>query len=209
MLNGLTVNLTRKVRSVFPMNLVQERSPGVVDLAIGPSGYSVVRMPIFELPLSAPYAVEGTTTFPHFDGAHPVMKQMWTVPNNMRLYLCVHITNALECAEQFLVAMDDDRKCWRLPVSNLYADCRLCPGRYSSSGNDIIQVCQRTWVQFQSSNWNADLYNDATLQRRNCTKAMFTFDVSNEKFIQRPAPKKWWDLCEKVATEFVTNYIVY
>lgn len=209
MLSGLTVNLTRKVKSVFPMNLVQAGLTGVADLAIGPNGYCVIRMPVSELPLSAPFAVEGTTVHPQFDGAHPVMKLMWQVPRNMSLYLCAHISNSLECVEQFLVAIDAENRCWRLPVSNLYADCRLCPGRHASTGADTVQVCQRIWAQFQASNWNQDLYNDASALRRSCTKAMFTYDVSNEKFTQRNPPTKWWDLCEKVATEFCTNYIAY
>lgn len=209
MLDGLTTGMVRKLLGIFPMSAVHPEAIGAADISVGPSGFSVVRMPVFKLPLSAPYAVEGTTVYPHFDGAHPIISQHWVPPENMRLFLCAHINSALECVEQFLVAIDPTNKCWRLPVSNLYDNCRLCPGRHASNGSNVLQVCQRAWAQFQASNWNADLYGDASPLRRSCSKALFTFDVSNEKFTQRKPPTKWWDLCEKVATEFLTNYVMH
>jgi len=209
MLDGLTANLIRTVRGVMPMNAIVKDSPGFADIAIGPSGYSVTRMPIYDLPLTAPYAIEGATTFPAFDGPHPVSAQVWHVPSTMNLYLCAHCSNSFECIEQHLVAIDSERRMWRLPLSNLYADCRLCAGRFSASGDSLMTICQRVMVQFQNSNWNQDLYNDATALRRNCTKALFTFDVSNEKITQRTPPKNWQSLCEKASTDFLIKYVNY
>jgi hypothetical protein len=211
MLTGLTASLTRTIRGVVPMNIIDpiNKPTGFMDLAIGPNGYCAARMPVASLPLTAPYAVEGTTVYPVFDGAHPITALRWNIPANMRLYLVAHIGNTMECVEQFLVAIDDEKRCWRLPVSNLYADCRLCAGRFNSAGSDILDVCKRTWEQFQLSSWNQDLYGDSSAARRIGTKVLFLYDVKDDNFIQRQPPKKWMEMCEKVATDFLTGYVNY
>ena len=146
---------------------------------------------------------------PVFDGSYPIIRNEWVVPQNMYLYLTAHITNTMECVEQHLVAVDSYRKTWRLPVSNLYQDCRLCPGRFDAIGRDIIEVLNKVWSQFMNGSWNADLYGDSTSMRRSGTKALFTYDITNSATTQQAPPKNWQDCCEKAATDFITNYINY
>lgn len=209
MLEGMTAGLVRKANQVVDMSLIQPEAGGYADLAIGANGYCMARMPVFVLPMSAPFAIEGTTMFPAFDGPHPVMVQRWVVPTSMRLYLCAHITSGLECTEQFLVAIDQERKCYRLPVSNLYADCRLCSGRFANTSDSIVKLLQQCYTQFMGSSWNSDLYGDSTPLRRTSTKAMFSYTVSTDKITQNIVPTKWTSLCEKVSTQLITDYINY
>jgi hypothetical protein len=127
----------------------------------------------------------------------------------MRLFLTAHVSSSIECIEQHLVAIDSENRTWRMPVSNLYSDCKLCPGRYDSYDSDMLSLLSKVWHQFHSSPWNADLYGDSTSMRRSGTRALFTFDISNSGITQRTPPKNWQACCEKAATEFITHYINY
>jgi hypothetical protein len=209
MIDGLTANLVRSLGDIMPMTLIEKNAPGGIGIALGPKGQFVARMTISKLPMNAPFCVEGITMAPVFDGNFPIIKQEWVVPDNMLLYLAVHLTPGMECLDQYLVAVDSERRTWRLPVSNLYAECRLCSGRFDSHGKDLIDILQKVWAQFYNGSWNADLYGDSSPLRRNSTKLLFSYKVNNEKIEQAIPPKNWQALCEKVATEFVTQYINY
>lgn len=209
MIEGLTANLVRTAPDILPMTLIEKDLPGGIGIALGPKGMFVARMQLAKLPMHAPFLVEGPSMSPVFDGQYPYMKQEWLVPENMRLYLAVMCSPTMDCLDQFLVAIDAERRTWRLPVSNLYAECRLCAGRFDCHGKDLVDLLKKVWTQFNSSMWNSDLFGDSSPTRRSSSKLLFAYDISNEKITQRTPPKKWQDLCEKAATEFITQYINY
>ena len=69
--------------------------------------------------------------------------------------------------------------------------------------------CHKSWTQFQSSKWNADLYTDATTNVRSASKALFKYKIKGDTFEQPVTPANWQTLCEKVGTQFITDYIAY
>ncbi len=209
LIDALSQSVIRKIPSAICMPLIQKGETGHVGLAVGNNGQMVARMPVYNLPMAAPFAIEGDICYPHFDGAHPVMALKWTVPTNMFLYLCLHLDSQMQNLNNYLVALDGSLHAWRLPVANLYQDCRLCSGRYDSGAADIVSACQKAWAQFQASKWNQDLYNDASDNRRSASKTMFKYKIKGETFEQFETPKNWQVLCDKVGTPFISEYIAY
>jgi len=204
-INQLTQNVVRHTPAAFIAP-----SKEYVGLSIGPNGFGVAVIGLREISLRAPFAVEGTQTFPQFDGAHPVMMVPWVVPDTMRLVLAVGFSTGYVMCDQHLVAIDSSERAWRLPISNLYNDCKLCAGRYDSTGDTIQMLVERAYEQFMASSWNADLYNDSDPTRRAASKKMFSYTIDGDKFIQnyKPEDDRWTELCQKVASEHITNYIL-
>ncbi len=208
-IDGLAQSVIRRISNLMPMSDIDKGLAGDIDIATGANGQLVARMPIVHISLGAPYAIEGTEAYPHFDGQHPFMMQLWQVPANMRLYLCLHVGLNNEHLNSYLVALDNYNVAWRLPISNLYADCRLCSGRYDNHVPTVLESCRRGYQQFQASKWNQDLYIESDAKRRQATREMFRFKIAGDKFVQQDVPGNWPALCEKVGTSFITDYIAY
>ena len=209
MIDSLTANMVRRQVGILPMSVVEKDNPGTIGIAIGTNSHFVARMELRKLPMQAPFLVEGTSMYPVFDGVYPIMKMDWIIPKNMLVYLAVSCTGTMDCIDQFLVACDSAKRMWRLPISNLYADCRLCPGRFDGHGRDLIELLNKVWVQFYNGSWNSDLFGDSSFARRNSSKTLFSYKIDNEKIEQTNTPENWHELCEKVSTEFLTQYINY
>jgi len=205
--NALSSGITRKAAAVFPAALIDKSMVGYANLAVEAKNYVTVSIPVGVMPMNAPFAVKDNLAWPIFDGNHPNMKMFWKVPPSMNLYLSLHLSPGYECIEQHLVAFTPDKRSWRIPVSNLYADCRLCHGRYASISNTILDCCIPAWRQFCDGAWNSDLYSDATAQRRNGAKELFAYKVNNSEITQIEFTGDWTVHCEKVATEYITNSI--
>lgn len=204
----MTASVTRKCSHAMPMTCIGKELLGVVGMVCCAKDYCVASMPIRELNLKAPFRVEGGYMWPEFDKPHPVTSVVWKTPSSMRLVLAINIAPGYETMEHFLVAFNAKGQSWRMPLSNLYADCRLCHGRYTSTSATVLQACQLAWNQFQASAWNQDLYTDATPARREGSKSMFTYKVDNDKITQVEINGDWTKHCEKVATDFITRFVL-
>ncbi len=209
LIDGLSASVIRKIPNAIAMSHVSKGEPGHVGLAIGSNGQMVARMQLFDIPMAAPFAIEGDLCYPHFDGDHPVMALRWKCPSTMYLFLCVQLDASWRNCNNYLVALDANHHAWRLPLSNLYADCRLCSGRYEDHASDIVGACRLCWGQFQASKWNQDLYTDATDNRRSASKTLFKYKVKGDIFEQPETPKNWQTLCEKVGTPFIGDFVAY
>lgn len=207
--------VVRQLADAFPMSLIEPSHkdlPSTVGICTMQKNYSVASMPIISIPLAAPFAVEGDQMYPEFDRPHPISKLEWVIPRDcMGLVLAITLDYNYCCTEQLLVARDANGRHFRLPLSNLYADCKLCSGRYSDQvgAANVFEACKAAWAQFKNSNWNADLYTDATPERRSATRKLFSYTVREHGIEQNPVGMDWTTLCEKVATEHITNYLIF
>lgn len=210
---SITANFcTHVVRQAYQAFNIKDIDPSVeprnVGLTVMAGLQCVVSLPIRKIPMSAPFAVQGNRMWPEFDQKHPVIRLDWVVPDNMILVLAVHIDSGMQVIDHHLVAFDHATRAFRLPISNLYADCRLCSGRFNNVGVSVLDCCRRAWQQFHVSPWNADLYGDSKAERRAATKEMFSYQVDNANITQKPFAGDWTTLCEKVATDHITKNII-
>lgn len=134
----------------------------------------------------------------------------WYVPSAMNLYLIVTMQAAkLVAGDQFLVAIDNQSRMYRLPTSNVYEDCRLCAGRFESSGTTYLDVLIKCWNQFQNSEWQADLAQHGGDNGQENAKRMFRFKPGEgDSFEQQDAPANWQSYAKKIANETIASLLV-
>jgi hypothetical protein len=130
---------------------------------------------------------------------------MWTPPQDMRLMFCSCIEingDGLFFAparQQWLIAYDKEKRAYRLPLPNVFDDCSICMGEYTSWGDSMIESFSCAYTQFKKSSWNADLLDAARAAK---SKYMFRFKVAGENIEQLPyIAENWTDLSEKIATK--------
>jgi len=209
-IDNLCRDTVRRVKNVIPMSCItgDPKSPGCASLTIGASS-RLVNMPIFSLNLSTVYLLDGEVLYPSFDSEGPVMPMVWEVPSDMRVFLTVMLSDTLIDLAQYLTAFDPEGRSYRLPLSNLYEDCKLCAGANDiAQGANLVAAAARAWNQFKLSNWQKDLYASQGDAGRLATKSMFRFLPKNEGFEQqRVLGGDWRAHCKKVAVDIITNYI--
>jgi hypothetical protein len=190
------------------MELLEKGARGNVSLAAQSDNNAIYSLPVHKLTINAPFqTTEKGVLSPAFDSTSaPQFIIEWQVPETMRLMLLVSIYADYSKAsggDQYLAAFDKVGRAFRLPISNLYGDCRLCHGKYTEAHNTSLDLLRAAWTQFHKSSWNRDLYNDSSSTRRDATKKMFSFIADNESFKQLPISGDWSELCEKVGSEFL------
>lgn len=165
-----------------------------------------------EMPVRAKFTIKGGFLVPDFTGdeASSTFHMRWAVPSNLRLYLMVTMqVGKLVAGDQFLVAVDDQGRMYRLPTTNVYSDCRLCSGRFESSGLTCLDVLIKCWNQFQNSEWQQDLANHGGDNGMLYSQQFFRFKpLEGDAFEQQPIPDDWQMLCVKVGNETVTSMII-
>ena len=177
------------------------QGPAAVQLAGGGMEYWSIR--IMSMPLNCPFEVEKGI-------AHPVMSQRdsselyitvpWVPPPTMRLMLGVWIRPIHEARKSWLIAYDDKKDGYQLPIGNIYEDCALCLGGYDSFGPDTFGVLQKTINQFLKSKWNSDLYSRDDRARR-----LFSFAPRDAGFEQIQHPK-WTECCQKRSSQSINQF---
>jgi RES domain-containing protein len=182
--------------------------PGMANITLAP-GNRVVNMPLNSIPLTTVYLLDGEVLYPAFDSEGPTMPMIWVPPTTMRVILSVVLGDANQETCQFLTAFDPQGRCWRLPLSNLYEDCKLCPGTNSDSqvNASMIHGAQRVWQQFQRSIWQKDLYTSQGDSIRKATRNLFRFIAKDKGFIQQPPVGDWEASCKKIGVDFITQNI--
>lgn len=169
---------------------------------------------VVKLVINAPFIVIDDVVSPSFDGTGPSVRLEWEVPETIRLRLSVcTITNrhGINAGDQYLHAFDSVGIAYRLPVSNVYEDCRVCSGKFNSESSSHAESLKLALDQFERSPWNIDLYGASDKERKN-TQRMFRFKPDKDKFEQLPmmigSNYHWTSLCESVANVITNNYIV-
>jgi hypothetical protein len=104
---------------------------------------------------------------------------------------------------QWLLAFTADRRCFKLPLANVYDDGRLCNGTFEMNQPDVMAAAMAELTQFENSSWNSDLNNDAVQAGAN---NMFRFRLSTEgeaPYSQLPIIGNWETHCRAIAPAIV------
>lgn len=207
-LNGDT-NLI--VRDIMTASGPQQFSELPVHGRIGTKySYYTMRLPaiVFQCTFKT-IAGDPLILFPDFTGGQELV-MVWEAPHSMALAFVVSVNHDRHptTPTQWLFAVDPQGVTWRLPIANLFEDCKLClgdgwadPGSHSSCVSQALQ-------QLIKSPWNKDLWGAAG-NVRDHTAAMFRWSVDKEgKRSQLPVPENWQPLCTKVAVDAFKHVVL-
>lgn len=221
-MDNLMVNSARKMTSVFPAMVIDPSlEQGKVHVnAINSSGDANWTVELPFLPITCPFKVDGDSLMtPAFGKTeNPMVSVSWKPLEHMRLYWVVMITRSgvekvpWTTGYQYVVAYHTDGTFHKLPVSNLYDDCRLCTGTYDGSAATHLEVLQKSWVQLVKAEWQGDLWHDKGAAYQERTDRLFRFKPAERGFEQlKPSvqkEKKWTDYTDKIATEWMTTNLI-
>lgn len=98
--------------------------------------------------------------------------------------------------ECYLAATSGSNKTYRIPLSNIYDDCRICMGDTWNGKQQptLPQALEAALAQFLNSPWNSDLS-----KVRSKSDAFFRFNPENEGLVTLPVNGQWNNLCERVS----------
>lgn len=155
--------------------------------------YYTVNLP--ELCIQAPYKLVEKVMVPQFNSkSDPVIPMKWIPPEDCHLkYLAMIQDSNVQC--EWLMALDNKGLAWRLPLPNVYEDCRVCTGEYPRFCETDQHGVNSSLRQFRASNWNQDLWSG----QEERSQKMFRF-LPNKKegFEQLQPDGNWTKLCVKV-----------
>lgn len=200
------------------------KNPAVVEVGgnYGKAGVSMLEkyemwsVRVLKLALNAPFVLTDGVHTPAFNSPdEPIMPMIWTPPSNMSLVLGITVlrdgigpgTYKFYAGDHYLVAFSGDGNMWRLPLSNLYEDCKLCHGQEVVKRPTAMEIVGRSCDLFNKSQWNADLYAEGDRTRREATRKMFRFKPLEKGFEQLAIETDWTKLCQKVALEKLNQLI--
>lgn len=191
---------------LFTVNYLGKTVP-VTLTARGPGeGYVTIELPALQL--HSTYLMSGSVLVPTFgaggDRMQPVWVNQW--PDKFRIALLGHFIHQPKTEGVghpywylnmvWLFAFDTkDNSTWRLPLANLYDDCRVCTGNDTPT-EGVLSVCiQKALALFSASFWGGDFYKTPTESPR-----FFRFKAKKDQFETQPfLGDRWQDLCRKVA----------
>jgi hypothetical protein len=132
----------------------------------------------------------------------------WEPPASMRLYLVMNFLVPMKLDVQFLLAMDPNGRHYRLPLSNLYEDARLCHGDYDYNGSTLIDCVSKAWLQFHKSRWQSDLVDRGTDSSGNSMKLFRYKPLEPSGFEQLKPTGDWETLSTRISTAFLLDNVV-
>lgn len=161
--------------------------------------------------LNTSYVMEEGVLVPTFkargrenDNDAPVMPLEWMVQKaapRLKLWMLTYTkhnqadnTRPFHLGESWLIATSQTNRHYRLPLPNVYSDCKICMGDFTKTGGTLAECLHNDLRQFFSSNWNADLAPDMESARK-----MFRFKPSNEGTETLPVIGNWNNLCGRVS----------
>lgn len=170
--------------------------------------YTNWTVPLTHLNIRAPMRALADKVFvPMFTASEdPVLTMRWEPLPGMRLiaYVSVNCGGAahgkFSAENMWLIALDSRGSQYRLPLSNLYDDCRVCTGQDGPSTGDCqVKVVSNMLVTFANSEFRNDLWKDA-----NATHSFFRWKAEKDGFVQLPPANntEWSGWCMKVALNF-------
>lgn len=204
----LTENVTRKC--LYVAAVTKEQLLANVCITGRGEFWSV---PLKQLPLRAPFHLIDGVMVPAFgSNTDPVMDMKWTPPNGMDIIAGFDCeasgsgtASALVACTQMYLFAHAARRYYKLPLGNLYDDCRVCTGRRDSVWSGCYAHLLETMLDmFSKSMWNADLWGNAA----ECQK-LIRFKPHNKGFDQQAPLEAWTNLCKVVSTPitpFVTPH---
>ena len=201
-INQLAMNSVTQVKNVFACS-VNNLPTFVSVITRGREFYCSFRMNT--LTIKSPFRLVDGILIPMFSSPNdPVMPMVWVVPPNMKLRVLLQMTvepgapYRSVAAIMWLYAYDNNGNAYRLPLPNLYDDCKVCTG---TQGRTLVQTMQLAIEQhmetFRVSTWNADLWTTVTE-----SQTLFRFKPEGDEFKPLPVAENWFIHCKKVATAF-------
>lgn len=215
------INIEPTVVEAMAENITR-RNPAIACLGGDYGNAGVVMLGAYEtwsvrvltLSLSTPFDLVDGIHVPAFcDKTKPIMPMKWKVPSGIIMVLGIIVLSDpfFYAGDHYLIVFDPSKRMWRMPLSNLYEDCKLCHGQPIRKFNTSLECVKNACDMFSRSNWNQDLFQDDNMKRINASKDMFRFKPSSTGFDQLPiqlsAGKDWTSLCEKVAADKLNQLI--
>jgi hypothetical protein len=201
-LEVLTENVTRQTKNVFHLP-----EWGTVHASVGLSD-TVWSVPIRRIPIHARFRLVEGVMVPVFTSTKDIeLPLVWNVPSAVTVVFVVLTQDDGESASiihNYLFALDADKRGYRLPLPNLFDDCRICTGEFALDHANAFECVCASLEQFNQSQWNADLMQDTQKSQH-----MFRFQPSDENFETLPMlTADWTGLCRKVSTALLERIIV-
>lgn len=210
-IDGIGSSIVRKTLNAF-----MTKDWGMTHIAQGGDGHVYLTTEIKRIPLRAPFKLSGKEgeqfLIPVFDSkTEETLSLEWKELAGMTLLflqMCkvepsASVPRTWTSVKAWLFAADNNNRHFKLPLPNIYDDCRVCEGdwqRYASSAQESVT---RALAQFEKSEWNADLWRDPAASQK-----MFRFMPKKEGFDQMPPQASdWTQLCVKVSLE-ISKYAV-
>jgi hypothetical protein len=132
----------------------------------------------------------------------PVLPAKWQVPANMKLVFAARVYGSKTKSPStrpssacFLLAFDEQRRAYRLPIGNLFDDGAMCMGEFQGAADSCMAAFVKAYEQLQCSDWNGDLLKD-----QEKTDALFSFKMTEASVECVPFVGDWTAHCEKIAT---------
>lgn len=162
---------------------------------------------INRIPMNARFRLLEGVMVPQFNSStDPLMTLVWDPRHlDLKLKMLIRITREGNADVVWLFAYDSQGKAWRLPLANVYEDCKLCTGQYDSYSDTHLGVVRKVLTQFEQGNWNKDLWDGVEQTHR-----FFRWAPKNDQFeVLPPSPDGtvWTTLCKKVAHQFM-EYVI-
>lgn len=146
-----------------------------------------VVMPVFEKPTAS--------SLPRFNVDWDLDK---ACAGKVRLWLLVQTKHSFGnrshyVGECYLAATSNTNKTYRIPLSNVYDECKICMGDFNRDHPTLQQTVDAALEQFLTSPWNSDLKKSSEK-----SDAFFRFKPENAGFETLPIVGQWNNLCERV-----------
>jgi len=205
----IAADVTAIISSVVDASFISDGYFGHAAVRCDQHGDSFWTVRVTKMAINAPFESVGDAMCPKFaDKDAPCLSVDWTPPLNMKLTLVMNITGCYHISNQWLVARDPSLRMWKLPISNLYEDCRLCPGSASTSADTAMGSLKMGLTQFIKSQWNSDLYDPSNESLMSGTRNLFRFKPLNDGFEQLPIIGDWENSCVKIGNTALEESIV-
>jgi hypothetical protein len=147
---------------------------------------------------------------------------IWQVPENCRLFHVTHlktdkVTGRATSWIGYLVAMpadSSDKTCYRLPLTNVYEDGRICYGSGAfpelTPSNPLMpgQLAVMMHQRLLNSTWNADLLGVGGSGGRNESQRVFQFDPKSLLSLSESA-NTWKNFSRGISNEVFTNILIH
>lgn len=210
-LEGQFLRAGIKVANVIAPSAVSEMAMSV-GANFSPD-YSFLSVRLSKLKFRCPLIAvsDGKRVCPDF-GSHrnsgPMFDLWWTPPPDMKVVLMVEMLSRgtqMSAVKSWLFATDESQKIYRLPTGNVYDNCELCTGAFSSGASSMSEVLALCVNQLLGSHWQGDLLSD---QSRTDSMKMFMFKPNERSgFDQLPIECEWATLCKVVGNQVITKNV--
>lgn len=192
------------VPSVF-----QFKELGIASLVCKAPLYFVsCRLPA--LPLKTAFHAVDKLMLPVFSSDKAPMSLSWVPPKDMDLRFIVgatygapqsnYPTGYFQFNTSYLLAFSSEKRCYKLPMPNIYADGRLCLGNSHIEVQSTLQdVYLATYRLFCDAPWGTDLWDNIEI-----TQKLIRLEPTKDGFKSLPPDGDWKAMSAVVANELIT-----